>query len=310
VDARTKAALKRLHAIRRAALLELSRLEDSAVAEVVRTATGLTRQVERLLATNQTARAEQLLGSIDLLLSEVTIRQERFLLATNDSILDVSLSMKAEGLASFGIVTPRRILALSQQFNADFRPDLRSDAYNRWIRRIPKESLSPESALRDALAEAVSTGKSSKDVVADFLARSKFDKEFKTAGQFLRSDVAFKNLPVIQQKIAPLFRALRVMRTEMGRLDNVAGITFDQAAGLDYFINLGIGDDRQSEICADATLQDPMTLAEWGASEWEIAPRHPYCRCAMYGVPDYVTSNMSATALDLAGVLNVEMVEA
>jgi len=303
--------LKRLHQIRQAGLRELSRVEDQAVQGIIRTALEATRNVQRLLdRADQGASALELLNSIDLLLSEATIRQERILNAGANGVLDVSLGMSIDQHTSFGLMTPRRILTLSQQFNAGFRADLRSEAYTRWIRRIPAETLAPESALRAALSRAVLEGKGSRVAIQEFMRASTFDKTFQTAGQFLRKDVAFKNLPMIEQKVTPLFRATRVIRTELGRLDNVAGITFDQAAGMEKFVNLGVGDERQSDICAEATEADPMTLAEWSASEFGIAPRHPFCRCAMFGVPPEVDSNLSILALGEIGAVNQELVEA
>jgi len=73
--------------------------------------------------------------------------------------------------------------------------------------------------------------------------------------------------------------ARRLVRTETTRLQNDISVSFSEEMGLTLFWNLGIADERQSDICAEASEQEPMTMDEWAASEWGLPPRHPNCRC-------------------------------
>jgi hypothetical protein len=52
------------------------------------------------------------------------------------------------------------------------------------------------------------------------------------------------------------------------------------------YINDNPLDDRTTEICLDASRQEPMTLAEWSASRWGRPPRlRPFhlCRSVLVG---------------------------
>jgi hypothetical protein len=77
---------------------------------------------------------------------------------------------------------------------------------------------------------------------------------------------------------------------------------------VEKFVNLGVGDSRQSDICAFATKQKPLTIAQWRALSFEgevvgMAPRHvANCRCLMIGAPpDY--ADIVDAQLEAAGVL-------
>jgi hypothetical protein len=48
-------------------------------------------------------------------------------------------------------------------------------------------------------------------------------------------------------------------------------------------------DDRTTEICREASRQEPMTLEQWSASEWGRPPRlSPFhlCRSVLEGGPE------------------------
>ena len=75
--------------------------------------------------------------------------------------------------------------------------------------------------------------------------------------------------------------ANRLVRTEGTRLTNDIGVAFNEDVGIERFWNLGVADERQSDICAEASQQEPMTKDEWAASEFGLAPRHPNCRCQL-----------------------------
>ena len=52
------------------------------------------------------------------------------------------------------------------------------------------------------------------------------------------------------------------------------------------YVNEDPMDDRTTEVCADASRQEPMTLAEWSASRWGRPPRlRPFhlCRGVLVG---------------------------
>lgn len=80
--------------------------------------------------------------------------------------------------------------------------------------------------------------------------------------------------------------ANRIVRTEMTRINNDIATGFAQESGFKLFYNLGVADDRQSEICAEASQQEPMTLEEWVASPWGVPDRHPNCRCELLAWSD------------------------
>lgn len=77
-------------------------------------------------------------------------------------------------------------------------------------------------------------------------------------------------------------------RTKLTEIANVAGVRAAQAAGLTQFVNLGIPDDRQSDICRAASEAGAMTLDEWDASEWGRPTRHVFnCRCDLVAIPQF-----------------------
>lgn len=63
--------------------------------------------------------------------------------------------------------------------------------------------------------------------------------------------------------------------------------------GIEKFVNIGVGDERQSDICAEASQQPPMTVEEWAASEWGLPSRHPNCRCDLGGVPPEIEGEIT-----------------
>jgi hypothetical protein len=85
-------------------------------------------------------------------------------------------------------------------------------------------------------------------------------------------------------------------RTEIGSVVSRESIAESQDIGLEWFANIGIPDDRQSIICAEASAEEPMTLAEW--SKWQRDPSDPSndggppkrhvlnCRCDLIGIPE------------------------
>ena len=77
------------------------------------------------------------------------------------------------------------------------------------------------------------------------------------------------------------------VRTKFNEISNRTSLGLAAEAGLDNLINMGVPDDRQSVVCAEAANQKPMTRAEWEQSEWGLPPRHVMnCRCEMIAIPD------------------------
>jgi len=75
-------------------------------------------------------------------------------------------------------------------------------------------------------------------------------------------------------------------RTKLTEISNAASTGMAADAGIALFANLGIPDDRQSEICAEASERDPMTLEEWDATDLGRPPRHVFnCRCLLLAQP-------------------------
>lgn len=63
-------------------------------------------------------------------------------------------------------------------------------------------------------------------------------------------------------------------------------------AGLEQYVSIGVPDDRQSEVCFEASNAGPMTLEEWDASEWGRPPRHVFnCRCSLTAIPDVLADD-------------------
>lgn len=74
-------------------------------------------------------------------------------------------------------------------------------------------------------------------------------------------------------------------RAKLTEISNDTSIRFAQSLGVDKFVNIGVPDDRQSDECAGASAEEPMSLEDWQRSEWGLPPRHIFnCRCQMLGV--------------------------
>lgn len=88
-------------------------------------------------------------------------------------------------------------------------------------------------------------------------------------------------------------------RTKLTEISNDAAIGMAADAGVDTFINLGVPDDRQSDICAEADGLGALTLAEWDASGPGRPPRHVFnCRCTLLAQPNeaWVRESVGAAA--------------
>jgi len=91
----------------------------------------------------------------------------------------------------------------------------------------------------------------------------------------------------IRGRVAPDVFARGFTRAKLTEIATDTSIQVARAAGITQYVNVGVPDDRQSDECAEASRQPPMTLEEWAESEWGIPPRHVFnCRCDLAGVPD------------------------
>jgi hypothetical protein len=304
---RQEEILRKLMENRRKAAGILVKTENRALANVVDLSFSLSEQLQKGLKAGAFPRnGEAALSTIDRLLTQADSQVQNRLLDASENIFDDQLDLQVDQISTFGTIAPRRIQVLAQQFDAQFRPDLVSEAYNGWISRIGESVFASDRLLRDTIADAISKGDDYRDAAKAFLEKSTISK---TVPGSLRTDPQILNLPLIQQKIDPMIRAIRVMRTEFTRLNNLTSITFAEDFGYDLFINLGIGDDRQSEECAEASLEDPMSLDDWRAG-LGLAPRHPYCRCLLQAVPRSIQKTLSSPGIVRAGSAAEDLVPA
>jgi len=182
---------------------------------------------------------------------------------------DISLDVNWQSANTFGVYSRRAAIQAALQFEGQWRTDLISHAWEDWYTRIQSSALETGSGLRAAVESVAVNGGDLRSAVK----------------QFIQDDPILEGLPKIRQNIGIEARARRVVRTESARIDNAVSVGFSESAGITEFVNVGVGDTRQSTICIEATKQPAMTLNEWRGSRWGIAPRHPNCRCQMMGVP-------------------------
>jgi len=89
----------------------------------------------------------------------------------------------------------------------------------------------------------------------------------------------------IRGRIPPEDFARAFIRTKSGELYQDAGLKIAMDAGLDQFVNLGVPDNRQSEVCFLASQAGAHTLEWWEASEFGPPKRHVFnCRCHLQAV--------------------------
>jgi hypothetical protein len=90
----------------------------------------------------------------------------------------------------------------------------------------------------------------------------------------------------IQGRISTDDFARAFTRTKFTELGADAGIALGREAGLELFISVGVPDDRQSQICWEASRQGPHPLEWWESSTYGVPPRHVLnCRCSLLAVP-------------------------
>jgi hypothetical protein len=279
------AQLRRLITLRAEALAALDSIEQATarliIEEVVRATTAIVGMVEANI------NADSLILSVEKVLSRALSRVDTYMLGAFTATADLSLMTTLRQIDSFRTIPPNVIEELALNFNTELRGELMNEARENWIRALSDHALRPASGLREALAEAVVQGVSIK----------------RAAETFLRHE-GLADLPATTRRINDAARATAVVRTELTNIDAAVSIRFAEAAGITRFINLGVGDERQSEICGEATRQPPMTRLEWIASKYGLPARHVNCRCSCAPVPEGIDDTLSDPALESAGVLS------
>lgn len=99
----------------------------------------------------------------------------------------------------------------------------------------------------------------------------------------------------LRGRINPEAFGRAVTRTAFNEISNAASVRLGAEAGLDHYINIGVADDRQSDICYAASQRGPRTLQEWSRSKEGAPPRHVLnCRCTLQAVlPSQVSQDWS-----------------
>jgi len=102
----------------------------------------------------------------------------------------------------------------------------------------------------------------------------------------LTDDLTALNL---QNRVTPDAFARAFARTRMNELQNYTSVEMCREVDINLYINVGVPDDRQSEICYEASQENAQTLEWWEASKYGTPPRHHYnCRCSLLGVPEKI----------------------
>lgn len=88
--------------------------------------------------------------------------------------------------------------------------------------------------------------------------------------------------------------------TDMSNQESIAAA---REVGMDKFINLDVGDDRECDDCIAASKAEPMTVEEWMASDWGL-PGSRQChgndRCFLAAVPPEVEDEVAASMVGAA----------
>ena len=251
-------------------------LEDAAAIELARTIEFELSEIERLVAEGVIRNVDQALAAFELAVDAISARGADLMTALQSDMLDLSLGATADSVRQFGVVSARSLAVASRSVAADFYDYLISEGHANWYAQ-----------LSDALREPV------RQAVLDMTVRPL------TAGE-----AAQRLADATDMSIS---RARGIVRTESTRADTAISVSFADAAGMNRFINIGVGDTRQSGICRFASMQDAMTIEKWNALRFEgervgPPPRHVRrCRCKFMPVPE--PFQPSDALLEEAGVI-------
>ena len=93
----------------------------------------------------------------------------------------------------------------------------------------------------------------------------------------------------LRGRINPEAFGRAVTRTAFNEISNSMALRIGEEAGLTKYVNLGVSDSRQSDVCYRASQAGPRTLKEWANSSEGPPPRHVLnCRCTLQAIPDEI----------------------
>lgn len=183
----------------------------------------------------------------------------------------LSLSQTAATSAAMYGTLPRRALEVFGAFEQSIasRQILRVTApyLDRWAAEWSAEWERTVRSVQAAFTQAVVTGQSPKALVAGLV-----------------DDLGALQ---INGRMDPALFAEAFVRTKATELYSDLSIRVAHESGISDFISIGVPDDRQSEICHDASNAGAHSLDWWASSQFGLPPRHVLnCRCSMVGVLD------------------------
>ena len=285
-----KALMRRIIAIRKQAGSIIDSMESVASAELVSLLDGVTQTMERLLTAGTID--EETVAVLARLVDGAQERGADIIADLAGGIFDVSLESTVRIADQFSTLSPRRLASMTQTFSDGFRVDLLVDGHARWYEELGRTALAPHRGLRNGLFAAQAEGRPLDQAVA----------------AMLKADPGISSLPQnwASENLSYEARARMVIRTESTRVDNIVSVGFAESAGITKFANVGVGDERQSEVCRIASEADPMTIEQWTRYRQNglyigTAPRHPNCRCQLMGV--FTGFEPSESLLREAGVI-------
>lgn len=129
--------------------------------------------------------------------------------------------------------------------------------------------------------------KTARTLQARFTRAAVTGESWSNVAKSVTSDVASLD---IQGRMNSEDYARAFVRTKFTELSTDAGLEIAREAGLDLFVNVGVPDSRQSQICFEASQEGPHTLEWWESSQYGVPPRHVMnCRCTLLAVPKGTT---------------------
>jgi hypothetical protein len=279
---------ERIFEIRTRANAALQLAEARAVADMGRFIDDALRLLGEAIDSGQVTGADSVLAALELVVDQIAAHGADVTRALAGDVFDTSLSSQFEVLNEFAELSPRQLASAANTFRADFRDDLLTRGHRDWYERMSGTLNAPDSALRRALIESEAFGEDVTSVAKRLVRSGGVDE--------LPDDI---NLDAMR-------RAKRFIRTESTRVDTATSVGFAESVGVARFLNVGVGDERQSDICAFASEQRAMTLDEWNRLRFRgqtvgAPPRHPHCRCGFMGV--FEGFKPGAQLLEEAGVV-------